>query len=146
MGGGGLAGWKDEYVKDCFKELPSPKDGYAIEDYTDPRHRRRVVTSDVFRENHVRKTSSGRVRTSPLPDERLSRPTAGGRRRRTAQADGPWRTAQVDGPSGRPVLRQSAQPPYRKTARNIITFFSPLQGSPSSTMAPRVTPQSYFLL
>jgi hypothetical protein len=39
-GGGGLAGRKDEYVKDCFKELPSPKDGYAIEDCTDPRHRR----------------------------------------------------------------------------------------------------------
>jgi hypothetical protein len=38
-GGGGLAGWKDEYVKDCFKELPSPKDGYTIEDCTDPRHR-----------------------------------------------------------------------------------------------------------
>jgi hypothetical protein len=55
----------------------------------------------------------------------------------------------ADGPGGRPVLRQSAQPPYRKTARKIITFFnffSPLQGSPSSTVAPRVTPQSYFLL
>jgi hypothetical protein len=39
-GGGGMAGRKDEYVKDCFKELPSPKDGYAIEDCTDPRHRR----------------------------------------------------------------------------------------------------------
>jgi hypothetical protein len=39
-GGGGLAGRKDEYVRDCFKELPSPKDGYAIEDCTDPRHRR----------------------------------------------------------------------------------------------------------
>jgi hypothetical protein len=39
-GGGGLAGRKDEYVKDCFKELPSPKDGYAIEDCTDPHHRR----------------------------------------------------------------------------------------------------------
>jgi hypothetical protein len=26
-------------VKDCFKELPSPKDGYTIENYTDPRHR-----------------------------------------------------------------------------------------------------------
>jgi hypothetical protein len=25
-GGGGLAGRKDEYVKDCFKDLPSPKD------------------------------------------------------------------------------------------------------------------------
>jgi hypothetical protein len=35
-----LAGRKDEYVKDCFKELPSPKDGYTIEDCTDPRHRR----------------------------------------------------------------------------------------------------------
>jgi hypothetical protein len=35
-----LAGRKDEYVRDCFKELPSPKDGYAIEDCTDPRHRR----------------------------------------------------------------------------------------------------------
>jgi hypothetical protein len=79
------------------------------------------------------------------------RPGASGRtsesadRRRTAQADGPL----ADGPCERPVLRQSAQPPYRKTARNIITFFnffSPLQGSPSSTVAPRVTPQSYFLL
>jgi hypothetical protein len=39
-GGGGLAGRKDEYVKDCFKELPSPKDRYAIEDCSDPRHRR----------------------------------------------------------------------------------------------------------
>jgi hypothetical protein len=39
-GGGGLAGRKDEYVKDCFQELPSPKDGYAIKDCTDPRHRR----------------------------------------------------------------------------------------------------------
>jgi hypothetical protein len=39
-GGGGLAGRKDEYVKDCFKELPSPKDGYAIEDCTDSWHRR----------------------------------------------------------------------------------------------------------
>jgi hypothetical protein len=27
-----------------------------------------------------------------------------------------------------------------------ITFLSPLRGSPSSTVAPRVTPQSYFLL
>jgi hypothetical protein len=34
-----LAGRKDEYVRDCFKELPSPKNGYAIEDCTDPRHR-----------------------------------------------------------------------------------------------------------
>jgi hypothetical protein len=39
-GGGGMAGRKDEYVKDCFQALPSPKDGYAIEDCTDPRHRR----------------------------------------------------------------------------------------------------------
>jgi hypothetical protein len=39
-GSDGLAGRKDEYVKDCFKELPSPKDRYAIEDCTDPRHRR----------------------------------------------------------------------------------------------------------
>jgi hypothetical protein len=39
-GGGGLAGRKDEYVRDCFKELPSPKDGYVIEDCTDPRHKR----------------------------------------------------------------------------------------------------------
>jgi hypothetical protein len=43
MGGGGLAGRKDEYVKDCFKDLPSPKDGYAIEDCTDPRHRRMLA-------------------------------------------------------------------------------------------------------
>jgi hypothetical protein len=33
-----LAGRKDEYVKDCFKDLPSPKDGYSIEDCKDPRH------------------------------------------------------------------------------------------------------------
>jgi hypothetical protein len=39
-GGGGLVGRKDEYVKDCFQALPSPKDGYAIEDCTDARHRR----------------------------------------------------------------------------------------------------------
>jgi hypothetical protein len=39
-GGGGLAKRKDEYVKDCFQELSSPKDGYAIEDCTDARHRR----------------------------------------------------------------------------------------------------------
>jgi hypothetical protein len=39
-GSGGMAGRKDEYVKDCFQALPSPKDGYAIEDCTDPRHRR----------------------------------------------------------------------------------------------------------
>jgi hypothetical protein len=39
-GGGGLASRKDEYLKDCFKDLLSPKDGYAIEDCTDPRHRR----------------------------------------------------------------------------------------------------------
>jgi hypothetical protein len=35
-----LAGRKDEYVKDCFKALPNPKDGYDIEDCRDPRHRR----------------------------------------------------------------------------------------------------------
>jgi hypothetical protein len=35
-----MAGWKDKYVKDCFQALPSPKDGYAIEDCTDVRHRR----------------------------------------------------------------------------------------------------------
>jgi hypothetical protein len=39
-GGGGLAGRKDEYVKDCFRALPSPKNGYAIGDCTDARHRR----------------------------------------------------------------------------------------------------------
>jgi hypothetical protein len=39
-GGGGLVGRKDEYVKDCFEDLPSPKDGYSIEDCKDPRHRR----------------------------------------------------------------------------------------------------------
>jgi hypothetical protein len=42
-GGGGLAGRKDEYVKDCFKELPNPKDGYDIKDCTDPRHRRMLA-------------------------------------------------------------------------------------------------------
>jgi hypothetical protein len=39
-GAGGLAGRKDEYVKDCFKDLSSPKDGYAIEVCKDPQHRR----------------------------------------------------------------------------------------------------------
>jgi hypothetical protein len=76
------------------------------------------------------------------PDERPSRPTAGRGPRWTAPGGWPRRTA----PAGQPVLWQSAQPSYRKTARNIITFFSPLQGSPSSTVAPRVIPQSYFLL
>jgi hypothetical protein len=42
-GGGGLAGRKDEYVKECFKDLPSPKDGYSIDDCKDPRHRRLLV-------------------------------------------------------------------------------------------------------
>jgi hypothetical protein len=42
-GGGGLAGRKDEYIRDCFKELPNPKDGYSIEDCTDPRHRRMLA-------------------------------------------------------------------------------------------------------
>jgi hypothetical protein len=35
-----MAGRKDEYVKDCFQALSSPKDGYAIEDCTDPWHKR----------------------------------------------------------------------------------------------------------
>jgi hypothetical protein len=75
----------------------------------------RVVTLDVFRENHVRRMSSGHVRTSLRPDERPSRPTACG----WPLADGPsgqpkqtaaWGTAQADGrladgPGGRPVLR-----------------------------------------
>jgi hypothetical protein len=39
-GGGGLAGRKDKYVKECFKDLPRPKDGYSIDDCKDPRHRR----------------------------------------------------------------------------------------------------------
>jgi hypothetical protein len=34
-----LAGRKDKYVKECFKDLPSPKDGYSIDDCKDPRHR-----------------------------------------------------------------------------------------------------------
>jgi hypothetical protein len=38
-GSGGMAGRKDGYVKDCFRALPNPKDGYAIEDCTDVRHR-----------------------------------------------------------------------------------------------------------
>jgi hypothetical protein len=42
-GGGGLAGRKDEYVKDCFMELPIPKDGYDIEDCTNPQHRRMLA-------------------------------------------------------------------------------------------------------
>jgi hypothetical protein len=39
-GGAGLAGRKEEFVKGCFKELPNPKDGFAIEDCKDPRHKR----------------------------------------------------------------------------------------------------------
>jgi hypothetical protein len=39
-GGGGMARRKDKYVKDCFRALPNPKDGYAIEDCTDVQHRR----------------------------------------------------------------------------------------------------------
>jgi hypothetical protein len=38
---------------------------------------------------------------------------------------------------------------YQKKYENLrkyITFLSPLRGSPSSIVAPRVTPQSYFLL
>jgi hypothetical protein len=42
-GSGGLAGRKDEYVRDCFKELPNPKDGYDIEGCTDPRHRQMLA-------------------------------------------------------------------------------------------------------
>jgi hypothetical protein len=38
-GGGGLAGRKDEYVKECFKDLPSLKDGYSIDECKDLRHR-----------------------------------------------------------------------------------------------------------
>jgi hypothetical protein len=33
-----------------------------------------------------------------------------------------------------------------ETTKTFITFLSPLRGSPSSTVASRVTPQSYFLL
>jgi hypothetical protein len=84
---------------------------------------------------------SGRPKRTAQADGPSGR-LPGGRSRRTPPGGRPMRTA----PAGQPVLRQSAQPPYRKTTRNIITFFSPLQGSPSSTMAPRVTPQSYFLL
>jgi hypothetical protein len=39
-GGGGMAGRKDEYIKDCFQALSSPKDRYAIGDCTDAQHRR----------------------------------------------------------------------------------------------------------
>jgi hypothetical protein len=35
-----MAGRKDEYVKDCFRALPSPKDEYAIGDCTEVRHER----------------------------------------------------------------------------------------------------------
>jgi hypothetical protein len=42
-GGGGLAGRKDEYVKECFKDLPSSKDGYSIDDCKDLWHRRLLV-------------------------------------------------------------------------------------------------------
>jgi hypothetical protein len=44
-GGGGLAGRKDEYVKECFKDLPSPKDGYSIDDCKDPRHKRLITVT-----------------------------------------------------------------------------------------------------
>jgi hypothetical protein len=66
----------------------------------------KVVTSDVFRENHVRRTSPGRVRTSLRPDERPSRPTAGGR-------------PLADGPSGRPPggwPRRTPSPAAERTA------------------------------
>jgi hypothetical protein len=39
-GGGGLAGRKNKYVKECFKDLPNPKDGYSIDNCKDPRHKR----------------------------------------------------------------------------------------------------------
>jgi hypothetical protein len=39
-GGGGLAGRKDEYVKECFRDLPNPKDRYSIDDCKNPRHKR----------------------------------------------------------------------------------------------------------
>jgi hypothetical protein len=57
-GGGGLAGRKDEYVRDCFKELPNPKDGYSIEDCTDPRHRRMLafLTPIIYPEKQNRIT------------------------------------------------------------------------------------------
>jgi hypothetical protein len=57
-GGGGLAGRKDEYVRDCFKELPNPKDGYSIEDCTDPCHRRMLafLTSIIYPEKPNRIT------------------------------------------------------------------------------------------
>jgi hypothetical protein len=48
----------------------------------------RVVTLDVFRENHVRKTLSGRVRTNV----RVGRPPADGKGGRPL-VDGPWRMA-----------------------------------------------------
>ena len=35
---------------------------------------------------------------------------------------------------------------YNIRVGSFITFLSPLRGSPSSTMASRMTPQSYFLL
>jgi hypothetical protein len=83
-GGGGLASRKDEYIKDCFKELLSPKDEYAIEDCTDPRYKRMIAflvpilypkkpnritvtmgnTKDVIKDDLGRKLPPGRPRTS----------------------------------------------------------------------------------
>jgi hypothetical protein len=55
-GGGGMAGRKDEYVKDCFRALPSPKDGYAIEDCTDVRHRH---VPEFLVPSFIRKSQTG---------------------------------------------------------------------------------------
>jgi hypothetical protein len=35
-----LSNPKDEYVKECFKDLPNPKDGYSIDVSKDPGHKR----------------------------------------------------------------------------------------------------------
>jgi hypothetical protein len=48
--------WRDEYVKDCFRALPSPKDGYAIEDCTDVRHRH---VPEFLVPSFIRKSQTG---------------------------------------------------------------------------------------
>jgi hypothetical protein len=75
--------------------------------------RYRVVTLDVFRENHVRRTSFGR--TSESADRRRTTNPSSRWQGQTALGGWPKRTA----PTRWPVLRQSAQPPYSKTAKNI---------------------------
>jgi hypothetical protein len=88
-GGGGLAGRKDEYVKDCFKDLPSPKDGYSIEDCKDPRHRRLLAFPGLSRVRTSTAASGGRPDASDDPTDvrrRTARPSSEAVRRRRMAA------------------------------------------------------------